>query len=93
MTIERFLGCAESAVLISGKPIRLQNEQPACDKRVTCKLGIYQLCQDKTEIAHSACSWQKPASWGFMWDIRHLAFHYLLIVVDGRHNGHMAALV
>ena len=43
MTIERFLGCAESAVLISGKPIRLQNEQPACDKRVTCKyirLGI-----------------------------------------------------
>ena len=37
VTIERFLGCAESAVLISGKPIRLQNEQPACDKRVTCK--------------------------------------------------------
>ena len=57
MTIERFLGCAESAVLISGKPIRLQNEQPACDKRVTCKyirLGIlYQFCQDKTEIAHT----------------------------------------
>ena len=40
MTIERFLGCAESAVLLSGKPIRLQNEQPACDKRVTCKYII-----------------------------------------------------
>ena len=63
MTIERFLGCAESAVLILGKPIRLQNEQPAGDKRVTCKrLGII-LCQDKTEVAHSACGWQKPASW------------------------------
>ena len=31
------IDCAESAVLLSGKPIRMQNEQPACDKRVTCK--------------------------------------------------------
>ena len=37
VTIERFLGCAESAVLLSDKPISLQNEQPACDKRATCK--------------------------------------------------------
>ena len=47
MTIERFLGCAESAVLLSGKPIRLQNEQPACDKRMTCKYNIIMSGHDR----------------------------------------------
>ena len=35
VTIERFLGCAESAVLYLGKPIKLQHLDCTCDLRVT----------------------------------------------------------